>query len=165
MTAEVVPLPRKKPTLDPMLALTAQGMNSVNAVILERMQSEIPLIPALAGHLISGGGKRLRPMLTLAGAELVGYNGTRHYKLAAAVEFEHLAVSYSSPSQGRLEFGWWGPLVQDGRRVVLRDYPRYRNPYADVPFPSDNVRFELGGHWLELDWEQARREASGFAGE
>lgn len=75
-----------------MLSLTAAGMNSVNAVILDRMQSEIPLIPRLAGHLISGGGKRLRPMLTLAGAELVGYKGTRHYKLAAAVEFIHTAT-------------------------------------------------------------------------
>ena len=51
-----------------MLALTAPGMNQVNQVILDRMQSEVPLIPALAGHLISGGGKRLRPMLTLASA-------------------------------------------------------------------------------------------------
>jgi len=92
MSAEVVPLPRKRATLDPMLSLTAQGMNSVNSVILERMQSEIPLIPRLAGHLISGGGKRLRPMLTLAGAELVGYQGTRHHKLAAAVEFIHTAT-------------------------------------------------------------------------
>ncbi len=92
MTAQVVPLPRKRPSLDPMLALTAHGMNSVNAVILDRMQSEIPLIPALAGHLISGGGKRLRPMLTLAGAELVGYQGARHHKLAAAVEFIHTAT-------------------------------------------------------------------------
>ena len=75
-----------------MLALTAQGMNAVNSVILSRMQSEIPLIPALAGHLISGGGKRLRPMLTLAGAELVGYQGARHHKLAAAVEFIHTAT-------------------------------------------------------------------------
>jgi octaprenyl-diphosphate synthase len=75
-----------------MLALTAAGMNSVNAVILERMQSEIPLIPALAGHLISGGGKRLRPMLTVAGALLCGYEGTRQYKLAAAVEFIHTAT-------------------------------------------------------------------------
>ena len=75
-----------------MLALTAQGMNAVNQVILDRMQSEIPLIPALAGHLISGGGKRLRPMLTLAGAELVGYQGTRHYRLAASVEFIHTAT-------------------------------------------------------------------------
>lgn len=94
MTADVVPLPRHspEPSLDPMLALTAQGMNAVNQVILDRMQSEIPLIPALAGHLISGGGKRLRPMLTLAGAELVGYQGTRHYRLAASVEFIHTAT-------------------------------------------------------------------------
>lgn len=92
MSAQVIPLPRKRPTLDPMLALTAQGMNDVNAVILERMQSEIPLIPRLAGHLISGGGKRLRPMLTLAGAELVGYKGNRHHRLAAAVEFIHTAT-------------------------------------------------------------------------
>lgn len=92
MSADIVPLPRKAPTLDPMLSLTAAGMNSVNAVILDRMQSEIPLIPRLAGHLISGGGKRLRPMLTLAGAELVGYKGTRHHKLAAAVEFIHTAT-------------------------------------------------------------------------
>ncbi|WP_379549798.1 polyprenyl synthetase family protein [Qipengyuania sp. DGS5-3] len=95
MSADIIPLSRKTPepaSLDPMMALTAQGMNSVNAVILDRMQSEIPLIPALAGHLISGGGKRLRPMLTLAGAELVGYQGTRHHKLAAAVEFIHTAT-------------------------------------------------------------------------
>lgn len=95
MSAEIVPLTRAgdpKPSLDPMLGLTAQGMNAVNAVILDRMQSKIPLIPALAGHLISGGGKRLRPMLTLAGAELVGYNGARHHKLAAAVEFIHTAT-------------------------------------------------------------------------
>jgi len=94
MSADVIPLrPRaNEPSLAPMLALTANGMNSVNTVILERMQSQIPLIPALAGHLISGGGKRMRPMLTIAGAELCGYQGNRHYKLAAAVEFIHTAT-------------------------------------------------------------------------
>jgi len=96
MSAEVIPLhpsePQKQPSLAPILSLTASAMNSVNAVILDRMQSEIPLIPALAGHLISGGGKRMRPMLTLAGAELVGYHGERHHKLAAAVEFIHTAT-------------------------------------------------------------------------
>jgi octaprenyl-diphosphate synthase len=75
-----------------MLALTAEGMNAVNAVILEKMQSRIPLIPTLAGHLIAGGGKRMRPMLTLAGAALCDYHGTRHHKLAAAVEFIHTAT-------------------------------------------------------------------------
>jgi octaprenyl-diphosphate synthase len=92
MSAEVVPLPVKQASLDPILSLTATAMNSVNAIILDRMQSEIPLIPALAGHLIAGGGKRMRPMLTLAGADLVGYNGTRHHRLAAAVEFIHTAT-------------------------------------------------------------------------
>jgi octaprenyl-diphosphate synthase len=82
MSAEVVPLPLKQPSLAPILGLTATAMNSVNAIILDRMQSEIPLIPTLAGHLIAGGGKRMRPMLTLAGAELVGYQGTRHHRLA-----------------------------------------------------------------------------------
>ena len=94
MSADVLTLPRKEPegSIEPMLALTAPGMNQVNQVILDRMQSEVPLIPALAGHLISGGGKRLRPMLTLAGAELVGYTGNRQHKLAAAVEFIHTAT-------------------------------------------------------------------------
>ncbi|MFN3517369.1 MAG: polyprenyl synthetase family protein [Novosphingobium sp.] len=94
MSADVVPLhPRgREPSLGPIMALTASGMNAVNQVILERMQSEIPLIPALAGHLIAGGGKRMRPMLTLAGAALCDYHGTRHHKLAAAVEFIHTAT-------------------------------------------------------------------------
>jgi octaprenyl-diphosphate synthase len=80
------------PSLDPLLALVASDMNGVNAVILERMQSKVALISELAGHLIAGGGKRMRPMLTLACGSLLGYPGTRHHKLAAAVEFIHTAT-------------------------------------------------------------------------
>ena len=80
------------PTLEPMVQLIAGDLNQVNAVILDRMQSEIPLIPELAGHLIAGGGKRMRPMLTLASARLIGYTGTRHHRLAASVEFIHTAT-------------------------------------------------------------------------
>ena len=80
------------PSLDPLMALVADDMHGVNAVILERMQSKVGLIPELAGHLIAGGGKRMRPMLTLACASLLGYPGTRHHKLAAAVEFIHTAT-------------------------------------------------------------------------
>jgi octaprenyl-diphosphate synthase len=80
------------PSLDPLVSLIASDMNQVNSVILERMQSEVPLIPELAGHLIAGGGKRMRPMLTLACARLLGYGGTRHHKLAATVEFIHTAT-------------------------------------------------------------------------
>ena len=93
MTATVHSLnPQRGPSLDPLTALTASGMNAVNAVILERMQSKVALIPELAGHLIAGGGKRMRPMLTLASAALFDYPGTRHHKLAAAVEFIHTAT-------------------------------------------------------------------------
>jgi octaprenyl-diphosphate synthase len=94
MSADIIALrPGKaEPSLDPLLALTAAGMNSVNVVILDKMQSRIPLIPSLAGHLIAGGGKRMRPMLTLAGAALCDYQGARHHKLAAAVEFIHTAT-------------------------------------------------------------------------
>jgi octaprenyl-diphosphate synthase len=80
------------PSLDPMIQLVSADLNHVNAVILERMQSEVALIPELAGHLIAGGGKRMRPMLTLASAALLDYSGTRHHKLAAAVEFIHTAT-------------------------------------------------------------------------
>ena len=93
MAATVHPLSANRaPSLDPMVALVAGDMNGVNAVILERMQSKVALIPELAGHLIAGGGKRMRPMLTLACANLLGYPGTRHHKLAAAVEFIHTAT-------------------------------------------------------------------------
>jgi len=74
------------------MALVSPEINHVNRVILDRMQSPVALIPELAGHLISGGGKRMRPMLTLACARLVGYAGGRHHKLAAAVEFIHTAT-------------------------------------------------------------------------
>ncbi|MEA3081571.1 MAG: octaprenyl-diphosphate synthase [Sphingomonadales bacterium] len=93
MAATILPLnSQRSPSLDPLMALVASDMNGVNAVILERMQSKVALIPELAGHLIGGGGKRMRPMLTLACATMLGYSGTRHHKLAAAVEFIHTAT-------------------------------------------------------------------------
>lgn len=92
MTATVHRLKTTTPSLEPMLQLVAGDMAAVNAVILDRMRSDIPLIPELAGHLIAGGGKRMRPMLTLASAQLIGYDGTRHHRLAASVEFIHTAT-------------------------------------------------------------------------
>src|SRR5687768_14519364 len=93
MTATVHALgPAAPQSLNPIIALTAEGMNQVNTVILSRMQSKVAMIPELAGHLIAGGGKRMRPMLTLASAALLDYPGTRHHRLAAAVEFIHTAT-------------------------------------------------------------------------
>ena len=68
-------------SLDGVVALVGKDMAAVNALILERMQSPVALIPELAGHLIAAGGKRLRPMLTLAAARLCGYEGARHQRL------------------------------------------------------------------------------------
>ena len=94
MSATVHPITGRAaaPSIEPLMQLVAPALNSVNETILTRMQSDVAVIPALAGHLISGGGKRLRPMLTLASARLLGYEGARHHKLAAAVEFIHTAT-------------------------------------------------------------------------
>jgi octaprenyl-diphosphate synthase len=78
--------------LGQLTVLLNDDLQSVNALILQRMQSDIPLIPELAGHLIAAGGKRIRPLLTLASAALFGYIGTRQHKLAACVEFIHTAT-------------------------------------------------------------------------
>ena len=64
---------RKSPSLEPLLALCADDMARVDRAILARMRSPVALIPELANHLVGAGGKRLRPLLTLAAARLCGY--------------------------------------------------------------------------------------------
>ncbi len=80
------------PLLDRLAELVAPDMERVNAAIVARTGSDVAMIPEVANHLISSGGKRLRPMLTLAMARLAGYGGDGHIKLAAAVEFMHTAT-------------------------------------------------------------------------
>jgi octaprenyl-diphosphate synthase len=82
----------RKPTLDPLSRLCDGDLARVNRLIVARMQSPVALIPQLAGHIVAGGGKRLRPMLTLGAARLCGYRGDRQIALAAAVEFIHTAT-------------------------------------------------------------------------
>ncbi len=79
-------------SIEPLVDLVAADMDRVNAAILARTGSEVTMIPEVAKHLINSGGKRLRPMLTLALARLSGYGGEGHVKLAAAVEFMHTAT-------------------------------------------------------------------------
>ena len=81
-----------QPSLDPLFRLLSADLDRVNALILVRMHSPVALIPQLASHIVAAGGKRLRPMLTLASAQLCGYRGDRHIALAAAVEFIHTAT-------------------------------------------------------------------------
>jgi octaprenyl-diphosphate synthase len=79
-------------SLDSLVALTNSDMALVNEFIMEKAQSHVELIPELAGHLINSGGKRIRPMLTIAAARMCGYTGLHHLKLAMSVEFMHTAT-------------------------------------------------------------------------
>jgi octaprenyl-diphosphate synthase len=80
------------PSLEPLTRLLKSDLDAVNRLIVERMHSPVALIPQLASHIVAGGGKRLRPMLTLGCARMCGYRGERHVALAAAVEFIHTAT-------------------------------------------------------------------------
>lgn len=78
---------------DRMAAYLSADMTAVNDLIRDRMASEhAPRIPEVTAHLVEAGGKRLRPMLTLAAARLCGYDGPYHVHLAATVEFIHTAT-------------------------------------------------------------------------
>src|SRR3978361_1073751 len=79
-------------SIDQLVGLVAADMERVNATILSRTGSEVTMIPEVANHLISSGGKRLRPMLTLAMGHPTGYSRDGHIKLAASVEFMHPAT-------------------------------------------------------------------------
>lgn len=78
--------------IEPLLNLVSADMKRVDALILSKAGSDVSMIPEVANHLISSGGKRLRPMLTLAAARMCGYVGESHVKLAASVEFMHTAT-------------------------------------------------------------------------
>ncbi|MDQ0511079.1 polyprenyl synthetase family protein [Ancylobacter amanitiformis] len=80
------------PSIEGIVNLVRADMERVNALILSRTGSDVTMIPEVAQHLISSGGKRLRPMLTLATAGLAAYQGDGAVKLAASVEFMHTAT-------------------------------------------------------------------------
>ena len=179
MTATIHPIGAPgTPSLDPLLALVASDMNAVNAVILDRMQSKVALIPELAGHLIAGGGKRMRPMLTLASAALLDYPGTRHHRLAAAVEFIHTAtllhddvVDLSEMRRGKRAANliWGNPasvlvgdflfsrafelMVEDGSLKVLRILSHASAVIAEGEVDQLTAQRQVGtseDHYLEI---------------
>lgn len=81
------------PSLDALQRLVRPAMEPVNQVIVDSVQQHVPLITQITNHIVKAGGKRLRPALTIASAELLGYNmGDRHIKLAATVELIHTAT-------------------------------------------------------------------------
>ena len=82
----------KKSSLDALKSYVADDLKAVNQLIVRRMDSQVDLVPQLAGHIIVAGGKRLRPLLTLGAAKLCQYTGDRHISLATCVEFIHTAT-------------------------------------------------------------------------
>ena len=86
------PPPPGEDALSALAALLQSDLESCNRTIVARMDSPVTLIPQLAAHIVAAGGKRLRPLLTLACARMCGYTGERHIKLAACVEFIHTAT-------------------------------------------------------------------------
>ncbi|MEZ5871833.1 MAG: polyprenyl synthetase family protein [Nitratireductor sp.] len=95
MSGVVVPIEggrSPKAGVEALVKLTRPDMERVNAIILAKAGSNVELIPEIARHLIDSGGKRLRPMLTLAAARMCGYEGEHHITLAASVEFMHTAT-------------------------------------------------------------------------
>ena len=83
---------KREPSIRQLMELTGDDMARVNELILSKAGSDVEMIPEVANHLISSGGKRLRPMLTLAAAQMFGYEGDGHVKLATSVEFMHTAT-------------------------------------------------------------------------
>ncbi|MFK7902029.1 MAG: polyprenyl synthetase family protein [Nitratireductor sp.] len=82
----------KKPSIEPLVQLVKADMEKVNSLILSKAGSDVEMIPEVARHLIDSGGKRLRPMLTIAAAQMCQYEGEHHVTLAASVEFMHTAT-------------------------------------------------------------------------
>ena len=72
--------------------LAAQDMAGVNATILEQFTSDVPLINQLSYYIVSGGGKRIRPMIAVIAARALGYEGNAHINIAALIEFIHTAT-------------------------------------------------------------------------
>jgi octaprenyl-diphosphate synthase len=94
--AGAAPTPGSVPgedALTDLVALVHDDLDLCNRTIVAQMDSPVALIPQLAAHIVAAGGKRLRPVLTLAAARMCGYaEGTRHVSLAACVEFIHTAT-------------------------------------------------------------------------
>ena len=95
VSTPVQPVPAEGTPLDALTRLVGMlgpDLQATNRAIVERMHSPVALIPQLAAHIVAAGGKRIRPLLTLAAARMCGYEGGRHVQLAACVEFIHTAT-------------------------------------------------------------------------
>ena len=84
--------PTRLPAFPEVQALAAGEMAAVDALIRERLSSDVVLINQISEHIVAAGGKRLRPLLSVIAARALGYEGTAHHQLAAIVEFIHTST-------------------------------------------------------------------------
>ena len=75
---------------------------------------------------------------------------------------ETLTILYDSPSQGMIEMGWEGSVLVNGVAAPLEDYGRYENPWSQSGFPADDISFNYGDSYLELNLDAGKREASSY---
>ncbi len=116
--------------------------------------------PDAGCELIAEGGKNVW-VCEMGNRQKDGDFGAFTRRITGApLSFRGLSVVYDSPSVGRVRFGWRGPLMQNGREVSLRDYPRHDNPYALTPFPAEDISVAVGQHRLRLNLKENLREAS-----
>jgi octaprenyl-diphosphate synthase len=112
------PVARSAPSIAELTRLARRDMEGVDGLIRNRMQSPVPVIPALAEHLIGGSAKRLRPLLTIAAARLAGARDDACLNLAAAVEFIHTATllhdDVIDSSELRRGKSWWETSFSPG---------------------------------------------------
>ena len=124
----------------------------MNRIILDRMQSDVSLIPELARHIIAAGGKRVRPILTLLSARLCGYRGSRQLALAACVEFIHTATLLHDDvvdDSGLRRGSATANAVWGNKAPVLVGEPGAPRLVADVRMP--------GGGRLRAELAEVRR--------
>jgi hypothetical protein len=81
---------------------------------------------------------------------------------ALVADADKLTISYDSPSQGMIEMGWEGAVLNKGVEVQLDGYGRYDNPWSQSAFPGDEISFTYGDSYLKLDFDSASREASRY---
>jgi len=84
--------PRRNLSLDEVRALVAADLERLDRVIVERLTSDVALVNQVAGYIVAGGGKRLRPLLVILAARACGYGGDTHVDAAAIIEFIHTAT-------------------------------------------------------------------------
>ena len=128
------------------LSLAAEDLKRVDALILARASGEVPLIHEITQHLVSSGGKRLRPMLTLLCARACGYAGLRHIGLAAAVEL--ITLGDALAGQGRRVFEVASDMIDTKAEIAWMAAISTR---SHVPVTFGTTHFAAGlSTWLKV---------------